>query len=288
MKRFFWHFMPNPLDQKLKRYAAEGKKTFLIPWNRGLGDIAIALCALCHQIRKWIPKAHITFLTRKNLAEGFLLLEDVEVIVEPSMQRGLPFDATQWIPHFDVFIEHVQIDRWLDWQIKTFTPKLSWKESWDDSKNRFSLKGRSYIGLHMQTETAQFYDRQRDLSIEQLQELVTALQAPILLFGHKKTAPIICDNLIDLRGETSILELLSIIKNHCTHLIAPDSGILCLSYYLNADFPLKIVSFWGAAHLGILKLKTASPNPSLSHSPIIANKKDLSKLPVERIVQACR
>ncbi len=69
-KKLYRKFGPNPLDQMLKKQS--GKK-ILIFWNRGLGDIALGLFAIVHRIREFIPDSQITFLTRPNLRDGFLL-----------------------------------------------------------------------------------------------------------------------------------------------------------------------------------------------------------------------
>ena len=81
LKRLWKKFGPNPLDQKLKRAVKQECRRILIPWNRGLGDIALGLYALVYRIRKAIPDARITFVTRPDLAEGFKLLDNVETII---------------------------------------------------------------------------------------------------------------------------------------------------------------------------------------------------------------
>ena len=42
LKKLWKKIAPNPLDRRLKKAAKQGCKSVLIPWNRGLGDIAAA------------------------------------------------------------------------------------------------------------------------------------------------------------------------------------------------------------------------------------------------------
>ena len=64
LKKLIRKFGPNPLDRILEKAKQKNHKTFLIYWNRGLGDIALGLYAIVHRIRETIPDAEITFLTR--------------------------------------------------------------------------------------------------------------------------------------------------------------------------------------------------------------------------------
>src|SRR3569832_894970 len=95
-KKLWRKWGPNPLDQILKKAAGQNCKTILIPWNRGMGDIALGLYAIVYRIKHYIPDAHITFLTRQDLAEPFQLLSGVEVVVDPAMKRGSSFAISKW------------------------------------------------------------------------------------------------------------------------------------------------------------------------------------------------
>jgi ADP-heptose:LPS heptosyltransferase len=92
------------------------------------------------------------------------------------------------------------------------------------------------------------------------------------------------NRIIDLRGKTSLFELLSIIKNRCRYLIAPDSGILSMVYYLDTAFPLQIISLWADPKHGILKQNVASPNPLLIHRPLIGAHRDLSTVSADDVL----
>ncbi|MBI5273582.1 MAG: hypothetical protein HY860_00830, partial [Chlamydiales bacterium] len=87
-----------------------------------------------------------------------------------------------------------------------------------------------------------------------------------------------------LRGETSLEEMLCIIKNHCRDLIVPDSGILSMTYYVDEQFPLNIYSMWSDPRQGILKQKVSSPNALLTHHPFIAEK-NIERITPEMILK---
>ena len=136
----------NPFDQLLKRAKREGKKQFLLCWNRGLGDIPLGLYALNARIRSYIPDAHITYATRADLAEGFQMLDGVAVIVDLDWKRKVPFDLDATLSKvnkhrsdFDIILEHPDPSRWLFWQLGNLTPRLSWNPAWDLLSERFSL-----------------------------------------------------------------------------------------------------------------------------------------------------
>ena len=107
-----------------------------------------------------------------------------------------------------------------------------------------------------------------------------------LLFGSKKNDYYKYSNVIDLRGKTDFLELISIIKNVCKYLILPDSGILSFVYYLSCSFPIKIISLWGDANQGVLKQNVASPNPQLVHIPFLGRNKDINAIDLENIIRS--
>jgi UDP-N-acetylglucosamine/UDP-N-acetylgalactosamine diphosphorylase len=91
---------------------------------------------------------------------------------------------------------------------------------------------------------------------------------------------------IDLRGQTTLAEMLTLIKQYCSWLVVPDSGVLSLTYFLDCAFPLKIVSLWADPRQGILKQNVASPNPHLGHTPLIAPHGELSQVAVDQVMNA--
>ena len=69
-------------------------------------------------------------------------------------------------------------------------------------------------------------------------------------------------------------------------MIVPDSGVLSLAYFINADFPLQITSLWSDPKQGVLKQNVASPNARLVHRALIANEGDLRQLAVQEVWEA--
>lgn len=294
LKKLVRVFRQNPLDSLLKKCIKEKKRKFLIPWNRGLGDVPLGLYALCFHIRKFIPNAEITFLTRKDLHEVFEMLPQVEVLSSSFIKRGKEFELTQVIESlgllkgdFDVVLDKIDSDRWLYWQIGKLTPKLSWNPKYDELYKKFDLTKTPCLGVHVSSETGSFYDYQKNWPKEKFQELFDIVkEQPIILFGFESEDQYKGDQIIDLRGKTTLFEMISIIKNCCSHLLAPDSGVLNIAYYLEEDFPIRLVSLWADPRQGILKQKVLSPNPSLEHRPLIDRQEIVSNLSVERVYGA--
>lgn len=285
----------NPLDRILKPYTAHASPRVLIYWNRGLGDIPLGLYALCAHIRKVIPDAQVVFLTRADLALAFEMLDNIEVLVDENMKRGESPSVDRGLmqhglkrENFDLIIEKVDSKRWLDWQLGTLTPKLTWNSDWDACAGAFGLEDtKSYLGVHVSSETAQYYGYEKNWSPEAFQKLFDLISKTstqkIILFGMKPQHVFQGKNIIDLRGRTSLFEMLAIIKSHCSHLLAPDSGVLSIVYYINAQFPLNMVSLWADPRQGILKQKVDSPNLQLIHHPLVGKKECVAHISVDDV-----
>lgn len=294
LKRLWRKFGPNPLDRILKKAAFEKKKHILVAWNRGLGDIPLGLYALVYRIRQCVPNATVTFLTRKDLLDGFKMLEGVTAFAVPSWKRGNPFDIKQSMQeagldqkNFDLILERPDPTQWLRWQLGILTPKLKWNHEWDELWKRFGLgEDTTYIGVHVQTETN--YGYEKNWPIVQWQELFAKLksQGRIVLFGSAPNSEFTQEGIIDLRGKTSLLEMLSIIKNRLSFLVVPDSGVLSMTYFLDTAFPIKIVSLWADPRQGVLKQNVASPNPMLKHLALIGNNEDVRLITVGEVWDA--
>ena len=283
---------PNPLDRILKSAKAKGQKRFLLFWNRGLGDIALGLYAIVHRIHTFIPDAEITFLTRPNLHDGFILLGGVEVLTSPNLKRGDQVDVKSLIreigedpSRFDRIIESPNPTHWVNWQLGQLTPILKWQEKWNVLCEAFDLeKDASYIGAHVQTETD--YAKWRNWPVESWHALFEkCIQdgKKVLLFGFGKEPAFEIEGVIDLRGKTPLFELLSIIKNRCEALVVPDSGISSMVYFLDENFPIKHISLWSDPHMGILKQNVASPNKYLKHIPLIGKDKNIANISVDEV-----
>lgn len=280
---------PNPLDQILERAKRKAHQRFLIFWNRGLGDIALGLYALVHHIRSEIPDAEITFLTRPDLRDGFVLLGGVEIIVAPNLKRGdqVAINTLTDLARFDVVIEKPDPTQWVKWQLGQLTPELNWQEKWDTLCDKYRLDSKKrYVGAHVQTETSYAHWRNWPLSSwQQLFETCVANKREVLLFGFSNHPPLNMEGVTDLRGQTSLFELLSIIKNRCEAIVVPDSGISSMVYYLKTEFPIKHISLWADPNMGILKQNVASPNPKLEHIPLLGRDKDVATITAEEVYE---
>lgn len=295
-KRIWRKLAPNPLDQLLKRAIKKNSRSFLITWNRGLGDIPLGLYALVHRIRQFVPNADITFITRPDLEQAFQLLNDIKVIVEMSWKRGEIFNLKKSLnalgkdlKDFDLILENPDPTYWLKWQISVLVPKLCWREKWDALSGSFGLSPDvKYIGVHVQTETNYGYQKNWPLQhwLTFFQKISENSSHKIILFGFDTKPLFSFSRIIDLRGKTNLFEMLSIIKNYCSYLVVPDSGVLSITYYINKDFPLKIVSLWADPFQGVLKQNVPSPNAQLVHLPLIGQNRDISQISVEKVITA--
>jgi hypothetical protein len=277
-------FAPNPLDRLLKKAAKQGCKTVLIPWNRGLGDIALGLYAIVKRVRDFIPDAKITFITRPDLLEGFQLLKGADAIAASEWKRGGKAEIPHDLPSFDLVIPNADPSYWVAWQRGKLIPKMEWNPAWDALCERFNLPA-SCLAAHVNCETDYYFER--NWPFNRWEELFNSIEGPIVLFGMKKQPLFEHPRIIDLRGETSLFEILSILKNKCRCLIAPDSGILGMAYFLNVPFHLRIVSLWADPNHGILKQNVPSPNPFLEHIPVVSpNRKDAALITVAHVRKA--
>lgn len=278
--------LPNPLDWMLKRAAKKNAKRIVLGWNRGLGDIALGLYAIVERIRVYIPDAEITFLTRDGLKEGFSLLDGVKVVTLP-WKRGEKIDVKPEAGKigYDLLIEAPNPTDWVRWQRGVVTPRLKWNAKHEKLFEKFRLSEKQYVGVQMSAETN--YGLWRNWPATRWQEFFDELErrgVAVLLFGMEGKDKIANSNVIDLRGKTTLFELLSIIKNKCFAMVLPDSGISSMVYYLDVEFPIRMVTLWADPNHGILKQAVGSPNKKLVHCPVIAKKKDLSEVSAFEVI----
>lgn len=271
----------------LRRVAKKGGKKILLGWNRGLGDIPLGLYAMVERIRELVPDAEVTFITRPDLLEGFSLLEGVETIVAPDWKRGKPYSIEPDLRRkFDLVIEWPRPNDWVCWQISKLIPRLKWDRKNDRLYEKFDLSEKeTYVGVQAVTETQ--HGPWRNWPLERWQELFSRLakmKIKVLLFGYGTEAKIEGENIIDLRGKTTLLELLSILQFRVSALVLPDSGIASVTYYLDHFFPMRMVTLW-ADFQGILKQDVPSPNPGLIHQPLIGVPKDLCSISVNDVMK---
>ncbi len=281
----------NPLDQLLQRMREREEKRFLIFWNRGLGDLALGLYAIIFRIRESIPDASITFLTRVDLKDGFSLLPGVTAICCPSWRRSFPVDCEKSLKEagllredFDQIIEWPDPTKWCRWQLGALTPRLFWDPTWD-----VATCEKESIAVHVQTETLYGYEKNWPASYFHtlFEQIVGKKGASLILLGKQSDLQFQQKGVNDLRGKTSLFEMLSLIKNQCHTLIAPDSGILSLIYYLDVAFPLKLISLWADPCQGVLKQNVTSPNPLLIHRPLIGQAGNIKNISIQDVLSEC-
>lgn len=290
IKKWLRSFLPNPFDRMLKKQP----RRILLGWNRGLGDIALGLYAMVERIQEIAPGAEITFIIRENLKDGFSLLSGVNVLVAPSWKRGEPYDVKATLlelkidpKQFDLIVEKPNPTEWVRWQLGKVVPKLQWKKEYDALAEKFQLsKEFVYIGVQASAETA--YGQWRNWPLQRWKELVELLEpnVKVILFGFGKEMILEGEQVIDLRGKTTLFEMMSLIKNKCSYLIVPDSGVLSMIYYLDEIFPIHVVSLWAEGGHGILKQNVKSPNPLLVHSQMMAKERNLSTVSAKMVYEA--
>lgn len=290
-RKIYRKLAPNPLNQLLKKANRNNKKHFLLYWNRGLGDIALGLYAIVHKIKEQVPNAKITFLIRKDLEQGFSLFKGVNYIVAKDWKRGIRYTEKEVAKHaldendFDEIITWPDPSYWVKWQHGKIVPKLIWKKEFEKSLEKLGIDpNQKYIACQPLCETN--YGLWRNLPHQSYQKLFDALKdQKILLLGKSPSPEFSGDHILDLRGKTDLYTLLTLMKTRVKTLLVPDSGILSMTYYLNEQFPIKVISLWADPYHGILKQNVSSPNKKLIHYPLIADNKDLSNLSVEKILK---
>lgn len=302
LRRLLEKSLGSEWDQLLRRIRRRDAKRFLIFWNRGLGDIALGLCRVVDELRARVVDAEITVLTRAELADAFVLLPVDHVVVDPTLQRQDRSDARAvmarlHIPagRFDLIVGRPDPTHWFR-KAPRWQPRLRWPARCDALAGRFDAhwEGRERptidIAVHVSSETGLFYKYRKDWPVESWQAMFEAVQArhPVrfILLGHKaepEFAGIAC---VDLRGKTSFLEMMAIIRQHCAILVAPDSGVLTMTYYLDGDAALGLVSLWADPRQGILKQGADSPNPGLRHHALLAPDERIENITVESVVAA--
>ncbi len=285
----------NPFDRMLKKARSAQAKRVLLCWNRGLGDIPLGVYGLVHRVREFLPDAEVCVVTRQELEDGFRLLAGITLFIDPTWKRWVTVDVDETLQRlgipresFDLIVEKPDPTKWLRHQIGKITPMLCWDPAWDVQAERFSIpKSFRTIAVHVHTETG--YALWRNWPNAHWQDLFSLLEkeeVQVLLFGLSKEHKFAQKNIIDLRGETTLYEMLSLIKNRCTHLVALDGGVLAMCYYLDSSFPLNVVTLWANREHGILRQKVTSPNPLLHHIPLVAPQNDLNALEVVQVFEA--
>ena len=168
----------NPLDQLAIQWKKEERKNILILWNRGLGDIPLWLYGLTFQIKSIINDCQITFLTREELKEPFMMLEGVKTLTSNTIKRGQDVDVSfELSKHnlnfsdFDLFLEKIEPKKWLKWQRGSIIPKLRAPSVLPNLFDKFNLPTEPLIAIHVSSETSNFYTKERNWPKESFQTL---------------------------------------------------------------------------------------------------------------------
>lgn len=293
-------------EQLVRKIRRREAKRFLILWNRGLGDIALGMCRLVDELRACVVDAHITVLTRADLADAFVLLPVDQVLVDPLLQRRqAKIDVASILTRlgsstslYDLILERPDPTYWFH-GTPARQPRLRWPARHSAMVERFDARfdGRENpcidVAVHVKSETDSFYKYRKDWPIASWQALFERCRARhptrfvrFVLFGLESDDAFKDFDCIDLRGQTSFLEMMALIERRCPILIAPDSGVLTMTYYLDVQLPLGIISLWADPRQGILKQGSASPNARLRHCPILASDERIESISVDMVASA--
>ncbi len=286
-------------DRALSAAQRAGHDRFVFGWNRGLGDIALGLVPLFDRIRARVPGARIVVFTRPDLEDAFRLTGIETIYSLPGLVRGAPIDAARMadfggassVANAVVFPDP-DPTRWLERRRQDHCPSLRWNAAWNSLADRLLpiQRGELLIGAHVTSETAHHYDYVKDWPAASWQALFTRFAGVSnvrwVLFGNVAATAFASRNITDLRGRTSFLELLALIRTRCRILVAPDSGVLTAAYYLAQDFPLEIISLWSDPRQGILKQGCPSPNPRLRHTALQGSADDVRNLTIDTVESA--
>lgn len=301
-RRFLDATIGTPWERLLRRARLREATRFIIFWNRGLGDIPLGLHQVVVELKEQLPAARITVVTRAELAECFELLPVDEIVVDPKLSRADRDVARQSMrraglvvdPH-DVVLASPDPTRWFR-NGRRRQPRLVWPGRFDALARRFDALFDAEpgdwidIAVHVSSETATFYTYRKDWPLDRWQSLFDALRLrhPVrfVLLGLARDAAFDGMRCVDLRGRTSLLEMLSVIMQRCRLLIAPDSGVLTMAYCLDVARPLDVVSLWSDPRQGILKNGMASPNPLLRHIPLVGADEQVERISVDEVVSA--
>ena len=277
-----------PFERALARGARAKRDRVVFYWNRGLGDIALGLVPMFARAKARLPGAAIEVVTRADLAEPFRLTDASAIHVVPGLGRGEPIGAATACARLaaDPRAGALAIDapdptRWLAVARASAPPRFRWSAEFDALAAPFVSRDddRPWIAVHASTETARHYRYVKDWPDEHWRALFDAMaarrDARFVLVGFARKPPFDAPNVVDLRGRTRFLEMLALVRTRCSALVAPDGGVLNAVYFLDASFPITVVSLWSDPRQGLLKSRAPSPNPHLVHVPLVGERDDV-------------
>ena len=280
---------PNPFTQKLKKQNSQAK--ILLFWNRGLGDIPLELYPLIKTIYKYCPMAEISVITRKDLIEGFYLLDfSLKIYESPRLIRkqeecyDLILEDLGLIQEdFNLIFNRPDPAYWVKKEKKHFAPKLSWKSSFYKSYPIDTAKPLALLHIHSET----VYGFEKNLPSTTWEFIIEDLKAKgyfTIAIGHSPQIKTACD--LDLRGKTSLFEFLSLMHDGKCLFIGPDSGLLNILYYLDVQKPWHLISFWANPRVGLLNYPATTFNKKLIHKYYLAPLENLSLLSKDTLLES--
>lgn len=277
-------------DRELRDARRSGRHRYVFAWNRGLGDIALGLVPLFMIVRATDLHARIEVVTREDLVQPFELAGVDAIHVVPALARGTAVDVSQHLRADTVVFADPDPTRWLEGRRRELCPRLAWRDEWSALADRLLPDARDTltVGAHVASETAQYYGYVKDWPADRFRALFARFPSGVrfVLFGNAADTPLALPNVVDLRGRTSFLDLLSIVRNCCRVLVAPDSGVLTAAYYLDATFPLDVISLWSDPRQGIRKQGCPSPNAMLRHVALDGAGEDVRNIAVDTVAAA--
>lgn len=298
-RRFSDRTFGTSFERTLASAARRPKPEFLFFWNRGLGDIALGLVPLFLRIHQLAPGARIVIVTREELRSAFGISGADEVHVIPGLKREDRADMRHAcarlgikLQRFAAVFGYPDPNRWLEGHRREHPPRLPWNKDWDALAPALPAGAGIVVGAHVNSETARYYGYRKDWPAERWQELFSRFGPDSgvrwVLLGYEAKPGYQGANITDLRGATDFPALMSLLRNRLRVLVAPDSGILSMGYYIDASFALDVISLWADPRQGVLHQGVPSPNPLLRHYPLVAPGEDIRALPVETVEAALR
>jgi len=295
-----WDSLRGPeFDRALRRAELSGCHRFLFGWNRGLGDVGLGLTPFFERIRRAFGDSRIDVVTRADLEPVFTLAGADSIRVVSGLKRGaaleleaearrLGIDPRSYAGAFN----NPDLRRWAHSARQTVAPRLHWPAGFDGLSERFAeLRDPGpWVGVHVRSETAQFYRYVKDWPAERWPRLFESVQAKIparfVLLGIANDGELARPGVVDLRGRTTLLEALCLVRTRLKVLVAPDSGVLSLVYLLDMEKDLDVVSLWADPRQGVLKLGQPSPNARLRHHPLVGQGEDIANISVQEVSAA--
>lgn len=299
LRRWADRIAGDPFERALDAAAREHRDRVVFYWNRGLGDIALGLVPMFARVRERLPGAAIEVVTRTELVEPFRLTDAAAIHAVPGLVREGDIGADAACARLPVdpragalAIGRPDPTRWLAGARAPAPPRLRWNASLESLAAPFvdPTDTRPWIAVHAHTETARHYRTVKDWPADRWRALFAQAavrsEARFVLLGHGREPALDGPNVVDLRGRTRFLELLALVRTRCRGLVAPDGGILNAVYFLDADFPITVVSLWADPRQGLLKNGAISPNPRLEHVAITAPGGDLGAIGAGEVLAA--